>query len=443
LELLNYAIAHNIIIIGYPPHTTHFLQGLDVSGFANLKDLFYQQLDMYEKATGKEAKRQDFIDLLIPCIDGALSEDNIAAAWRATGLRPVNPKAINSNFILPPSQSSLPHGFPVPPPSPIANVVATLRGQQESMMKPPPVLNLLPAELPSEQSSLFPTAGDLDDPIKLLTTQLSSLDIGQESSNLSLPSNIPSKPGTFAASILNSVQGTSADFLLSPKNLQSSHHLSPIPSFSVPLELYAKVKFMTAPPNAEEWKVIQSAFVSLYEAYEQQVAKGVLQEAHIRAATLRLAEKEKPKKQSNFRRVVGLEKNNILTSDQVLEAAKKDQETRDAKEANKGSKKRGGNLSKEKAAWRKKATARKKAENERIQKKYEADVALAKQLGKRKPKKPPQAPREATPERYKKRVDHEDVESVVDAEDAEEEEGEAQESEDSSIIGGDDDSYID
>lgn len=30
LELLEYAQANNIVILGYPPHCTHVLQGLDV-----------------------------------------------------------------------------------------------------------------------------------------------------------------------------------------------------------------------------------------------------------------------------------------------------------------------------------------------------------------------------------------------------------------------------
>ena len=38
LELLKYACAHNIIILGYPPHCTHALQGLDVVCFAKMKE---------------------------------------------------------------------------------------------------------------------------------------------------------------------------------------------------------------------------------------------------------------------------------------------------------------------------------------------------------------------------------------------------------------------
>jgi len=37
LEALNFAAEHNIVIISYPPHTTHALQGLDVACFGPLK----------------------------------------------------------------------------------------------------------------------------------------------------------------------------------------------------------------------------------------------------------------------------------------------------------------------------------------------------------------------------------------------------------------------
>ena len=40
LKLLEYAQANNIVILGYPPHCTHVLQGLDVVCFAKMKTEF-------------------------------------------------------------------------------------------------------------------------------------------------------------------------------------------------------------------------------------------------------------------------------------------------------------------------------------------------------------------------------------------------------------------
>ena len=41
-ELLEYARDHNIMILGYPPHCTHALQGLDVVCFARMKETWKQ-----------------------------------------------------------------------------------------------------------------------------------------------------------------------------------------------------------------------------------------------------------------------------------------------------------------------------------------------------------------------------------------------------------------
>lgn len=44
LELLDYAYANNIIILGYPTHCTHVLQGLDVVCFAKFKTKFHCEI---------------------------------------------------------------------------------------------------------------------------------------------------------------------------------------------------------------------------------------------------------------------------------------------------------------------------------------------------------------------------------------------------------------
>lgn len=49
-KLLHYAEQNNIIIIGYPPHCTHALQGLDVVCFAKMKDIWHQKIWEYERA---------------------------------------------------------------------------------------------------------------------------------------------------------------------------------------------------------------------------------------------------------------------------------------------------------------------------------------------------------------------------------------------------------
>jgi hypothetical protein len=43
LELLKFAWANNIIILGYPPHCTQALQGLDVVCFAQMKEAWKEE----------------------------------------------------------------------------------------------------------------------------------------------------------------------------------------------------------------------------------------------------------------------------------------------------------------------------------------------------------------------------------------------------------------
>lgn len=43
VDLLDYAMAKNIEVISYPPHTTHALQGLNVTCFGPLKIYLHQE----------------------------------------------------------------------------------------------------------------------------------------------------------------------------------------------------------------------------------------------------------------------------------------------------------------------------------------------------------------------------------------------------------------
>ena len=48
LELLEYARDNNIVILGYPPHCTHALQGLDVVCFTKVKEEFHEEIHEFE-----------------------------------------------------------------------------------------------------------------------------------------------------------------------------------------------------------------------------------------------------------------------------------------------------------------------------------------------------------------------------------------------------------
>ena len=51
LEFLLYAKDHHIIVLGYPPHCTHLLQGLDVVVFSPLKYAYGRYATRYYETT--------------------------------------------------------------------------------------------------------------------------------------------------------------------------------------------------------------------------------------------------------------------------------------------------------------------------------------------------------------------------------------------------------
>ena len=56
LELLEFAQANDIIILGYPPHCTHALQGFDVVCFAQMKEAWKEEIHKFEELHGKVTK---------------------------------------------------------------------------------------------------------------------------------------------------------------------------------------------------------------------------------------------------------------------------------------------------------------------------------------------------------------------------------------------------
>jgi len=110
-ELLDYARDTNIILVCYPAHTTHVLQGLDVAVFGPFKRQWTRSL--------AEAWTRSF------------TPENIKAGFRKTGVYPLNPNVIPSEAIAPSKETSIQAPGPVELPSPLKRVsanIATKRG---------------------------------------------------------------------------------------------------------------------------------------------------------------------------------------------------------------------------------------------------------------------------------------------------------------------------
>ncbi|PIL26583.1 centromere protein B [Ganoderma sinense ZZ0214-1] len=104
-QFLEYARANRIHVLCYPSHSTHALQGLDVVIFGPLKQAWTTVRDNYERQGGTVSKR-NFLSLYAKAHNIALTSDNIKAAFRKTGVVPLNPAVIPNNMMAPSLESS-------------------------------------------------------------------------------------------------------------------------------------------------------------------------------------------------------------------------------------------------------------------------------------------------------------------------------------------------
>ncbi|KAJ8939879.1 hypothetical protein NQ318_023219 [Aromia moschata] len=95
VEMLEYCVEHDIILLCLPSHTTQFLQPLDRSFFKSLKLNDYSACNLYIKNNpGRKLTRLQFGQLLGDAWNKSATVNNAASAFRATGIVPFNPLAI-------------------------------------------------------------------------------------------------------------------------------------------------------------------------------------------------------------------------------------------------------------------------------------------------------------------------------------------------------------
>ncbi len=129
LPFLNFAVQHNIIVLGYPPHTTNLTQGLDVVIFGPFKKAYTRHAANHLLNTGNEVQKRDFLVVLDLAVQDSFTEDNIFAAFRKTGLCPINRATICDIDLAPSRAFSTTQSLPIPPPSPIKAVINAIHRQ--------------------------------------------------------------------------------------------------------------------------------------------------------------------------------------------------------------------------------------------------------------------------------------------------------------------------
>lgn len=160
-ELLEFCIAHNIEIFGYPPHCTHALQGLDVVCFSKHKEEWKREIDMFQAKNFRGVNKDDFVEVFGKAYLRAFTRELVEAAWSATGLIPFNRDVIRPEQMKPAEVTSTKSTFPLPQNSPTRAVMTAFRNHNFTYH------DVHPDSPPLTGPSTFP--GSLNSPVPSLT----------------------------------------------------------------------------------------------------------------------------------------------------------------------------------------------------------------------------------------------------------------------------------
>lgn len=147
--VLQYARENNIIILGYPPHCTHALQGLDVVCFARMKEAWKEEINAFETEAKQAIGKGDFTGVFGKAFLKSFTPDLVVAAFKATGIHPFDPTVISESQLKPSLATSTKASFPLPQPSPVRRVMSAFRANPPTRFDTDPE-NLIP---PSRSSS--------------------------------------------------------------------------------------------------------------------------------------------------------------------------------------------------------------------------------------------------------------------------------------------------
>jgi hypothetical protein len=96
MKFINYCDANHILLITYPPHSTHSLQLLDVGIFSPLLVAYSKNLEefLYKSMGLSHITKRDFFRLFWPAWEQALTSTNILSSWRSVGISPLDPERV-------------------------------------------------------------------------------------------------------------------------------------------------------------------------------------------------------------------------------------------------------------------------------------------------------------------------------------------------------------
>lgn len=134
-ELLEYARNNDIMILGYPPHCTHALQGLDVVCFAQMKEHWKQVINKFETLHRTSVTKADFTSLFGQAYHCAFTVELIKAAFRVTGVFPFDRTVITERQMRPSEATSTQGTFTVTYTSPVYAIMMSFKTYQPTALE--------------------------------------------------------------------------------------------------------------------------------------------------------------------------------------------------------------------------------------------------------------------------------------------------------------------
>ena len=121
------AIELDIVILCYPPHSTHLLQGLNVVLFACAKAEWTKSQDQWERETGEVVTKETFLRVFGESYLAAFTPENNKKAFAKTGVHPFDRSVIKPTDLAPSIKHSKHATLPLEVPQDIEDLIQLYR----------------------------------------------------------------------------------------------------------------------------------------------------------------------------------------------------------------------------------------------------------------------------------------------------------------------------
>ena len=112
VDFEDFCKANNIVPLCMPPHSSHFLQPLDVGCFSPLKASYGKQIEQMMRMQITHITKEDFFDAFVGAFHASVTVNNVRAGFRAAGLVPFDPESVISRLDPKPITPSPPNSRP-------------------------------------------------------------------------------------------------------------------------------------------------------------------------------------------------------------------------------------------------------------------------------------------------------------------------------------------